>query len=214
MRPLPKPILDYFIKVSNLEEPKKPRKNLHTIGLKALIKCLRKARFKALKPKLPADVQRSAWYLYWGYLIDRELTSLFEDSQKTVELKVDSNNKIIGVYDFIWDNRVWDVKVKFVDLRHIKAPYKEDVAQIALYSSLQPVKNATLLYLNTLGYKTFDVVDDSEVNYGDYRDVDTIKQLLLERAHIYFDFEKFPKAERSDDCAFCEYQEECRKMGW
>lgn len=207
---LPEPIVNHILETLNLNNWTPKPKPRNTVAAKGLIGCLRKLYFERNFPRYPNET--SIWAIYWGILIDKQWTTQFKLNQVKSVHYVDGKNKIVGVYDYMYDNKIYDLKIKvFQPIKTILYPFQIDVAQVAYYAAVNEIDNAGLLYANMTGYKQFDVVNDRELlfNVADIDTIDEVKELFVERAKKYFSLQL--DKEKSDDCRFCDYKGECNK---
>jgi len=175
----------------------------NTYSLTDLLYCVRKAWFKRKKPK-PLSLE-SAYNIYRGKWLDKELTSLFPDNQKRITYKCERIPRTItGQYDFITSDGVMTDLKTTKNLYFVKEVSEEYQKQVRFYAYNASVSRGQIIYMDFGDAKVFEVPLQSDER--------PLMRELEQQATVLYTTEKQdnpPSRQCSWLCGMCEYKIEC-----
>jgi CRISPR/Cas system-associated exonuclease Cas4 (RecB family) len=195
---LPEPIWKKIVEDTAGYEPE-----IGTYHVSELIYCLRKAYFRRMYRDQITLNPTLRWYYYRGLLFDKIWTKCFDLNQVPVQ-KVCGEYTIIGRIDFIYENKIYELKTSFY---LPKEPSVKHLAQVNCYSAMSGIKEARLLYISFSGYPRIFTVDTS--NSQDILNLVSLHAGILHGCLK----DKNPPAPNNEEweCRNCEVKEICQK---
>jgi len=183
-------------------------KDVSTIWVSEVTKCLRQSYFTRLKPRGFTGPQ--AVKVFIGRLVHEGLETLLKSKYNVVtELRVDyrvEDFRIVGRVDAVSLGGE-EVIIEFKVVGDVPSePYLEHVRQVKYYGVLTGVGRGVLVYISRDGH-----ILPYIIRCGDVR----VKDELLSRArelHNSLKWGRPPKPERDTSCINCPYRLECFKQ--
>jgi len=211
--PLVNFILDYVSKDSHGHREDSFKDNV--LHCTELLYCLRKAYYDRIfiEEQLRdeeinvSEKLKKVHHIFRGRLFDELLVSenLFEKVQVPVTHRIKGTDILIrGVADFIYEDRVWDLKAPSYSSKSI-LPKKEHIRQVAFYTWALAMVNGGLIYITP--HKILTVEIDFDIDF-----LEDNVEYMEERALCLTNCLRGgtpPPQERSTFCRWCPYKDIC-----
>lgn len=203
---LPAPIQDHIRQVVGADYPVRPG----SYHVTELLYCMRKCWLRRLHPEDKEKDLGGDYNLYRGKMFDKAWTHLFRRHQIRVTHRIPDGPVIVGKFDFVWDDAVWDLKT-IKNLHFIKKankPHDQDVRQVQFYAYVENMDKGMLAYVD-LGDAVVVPVDCSDEAL-----VDNIRHLEGRALKLAFSCTNSSPAPAEGlankwECGYCEMKPHC-----